>query len=262
MITKVFNFIKQKTKRIFLDRVIGAAIASFTNKRENQLHPFIRETLELIETSIPVTADTLEVPTKNLGNLFTKHGSDKDTRHSYSWVYEKIIGGRIAPKILEIGVGSVNGFAYGGLPPGGSLKAWREAYPKAILVGADIDAEAISELNETGFVVNQLNQSSVENLKANLEYIETFDLIVDDGYHEPQANLRTYLILRDRLADDGVYIIEDIHESLIEFWRVIGKLLPDSLEIMDLRNQRPNCEDNILLVFRKQEPKFTTGANF
>jgi SAM-dependent methyltransferase len=250
LINKLRWLILGPTENLIFSRIKGLAIKDFLGKRENQIHPEINETLRLIKTNVKVHVYTGKNQETDLGLLFTKHGSDKDTVHSYSWVYEQLLGVKDTPKILEIGIGSHNGFAYGGLPPGGSLKAWREAYPNAYLVGSDIDSQAISELDEIGFVVDQLNQDSLENLSSELEKLEKFDLIVDDGFHEPHANLRTYLTLYRFLKSDGFYVIEDVHESSIEFWRVIGEIIPGQLEIFDLRGQRPEIDCNILLVFR------------
>jgi len=238
-------------KKSLFRTAVKSAIRDYVGSRENQIHPFILESLTLVQTKVKVSIHSEENHKNQLGSLFTKYGSDKDTRHSYSWVYSQLLNNLEAPKILEIGVGSRNSFAYGGLPPGGSLKAWREGFPKAYLIGADIDPQAILEIDEPGFVVDQLDQGSLENLALELNKHGKFDLIVDDGFHEPHANLRTYLSLRKCLEDGGFYVIEDVHESLIDFWRVIGELLPDSLEILDLRKQRLGIEDNVLLVFKK-----------
>lgn len=236
-------------KNFLINLIIKFSKLDDPNKRENQIHPAIRETLKLIDSKVKVNVYSDSNKDDVLGALFSKYGSDKHTRHSYSWVYTELLSGLISPRILEIGVGSRNGYAYGGLPPGGSLKAWREAYPSAYLAGADIDEESILEIEEPGFVVDQLNQESLANFASQLEKMDKFNLIIDDGFHEPQANLRTYLTLFNFVEDGGFYVVEDIHESFVDFWRVIGALIPGELTIYDLRNQRTNCNDNILLVF-------------
>jgi hypothetical protein len=259
-IRKVIKRAKTRTQIMLarcLNTLLGPlkawVISKYLSRRENQIHPEINETLRLIKTNVKVSIYAGKNHETNLGLLFTKHGSDKDTVHSYSWVYEQLLGVNDTPKILEIGIGSHNGFAYGGFPPGGSLKAWREAYPNAYLVGSDIDSQAISELDEIGFVVDQLSQDSLNNLATELEKLEKFDLIVDDGFHEPHANLRTFLSLNRFIKSGGFYVIEDVHESSIDFWRVIGELIPGQLEIYDLRGQRPEIDCNILLVFQGNE---------
>lgn len=252
VIKKLRRLILGPTENLILNRIKDLAIKDFLGKRENQIHTYIDQSFKLIETNTVVKKDFGPSSETALGNLFTKHGSDKDSRHSYSWIYSELLGKMDSPRILEIGIGTNNSFAYGGLPPGGSLKAWREAYPKAHLVGADIDPQAIAELDELGYVVDQLSYDSLQNLVSDLNKSEKFDLIIDDGFHEPHANIMTYLHLYECLKDGGVYVIEDVHESLIDFWRIIGIHLPGSLEILDLRIQRPSCEDNTLLLFCKE----------
>jgi hypothetical protein len=252
MVVLVILYLRNRVaglKHLIINLIIKFTELDDLNKRENQIHPAIRETLKLVDSTVKVNSYSDNNHQDELGTLFSKYGSDKHTRHSYSWVYRKLLTGLTSPRILEIGVGSRNGYAYGGLPPGGSLKAWRAAYPNAFLVGADIDAQSILELDELGFVVDQLDQDSLTKFELELNKIEKFNLIIDDGFHEPHANLKTYLSLFQFVETGGFYVIEDIHESFIDFWRIIGELIPGELTIYDLRNQRPACEDNILLVF-------------
>jgi hypothetical protein len=41
----------------------------------------------------------------------------------------------------------------------------------------------------------------------------TFDIIIDDGLHHPDAQRRTFAVLRPYLTARGVYVIEDFHGS-------------------------------------------------
>jgi hypothetical protein len=226
-------------------------VSDVLNFRHNRIHPFVEEALSLVPTEVEVLTDLVEVASHKLSGKFRKYASDKEDRHSYGWVYADLIGSKTSPKILEIGLGSLNGFPYGGLAPGGSIKAWRDAYPDATIVGADIDKEAVEAIDEIGIVVDQTSTDSLLSLKSRINKFEGFDLIVDDGFHDPHANIRTYLALHESLSNGGFFVIEDVHFTLLNFWRVVGSCLPGKLKIYDLRNQRPNCEDNILVVFCK-----------
>jgi hypothetical protein len=228
---------------------LNSRITYALNVRDHRIHPFVEEALSLVPTKVKVFTDLVEVENNRLSGKFRKYGSDKEDRHSYSWVYADLIGSNSSPKILEIGLGSLNGFPYGGLTPGGSIKAWRDGYPEATIVGADIDKEAVEAIDEFGIIVDQTSDYSLGALRSKLDTFNGFDLIVDDGFHDPHANIRTYLMLHECVVSGGFFVIEDVHFSLLNFWRVIGACLPGTLKIYDLRNQRPNCEDNILLVF-------------
>ena len=219
--------------------------------RSNRLHPFAQEALALVARSVdepePLEITSFDTQGK-LGDYFTLHGSDKASRHSYASAYSRLIGDRVDPRILEIGIGSLNGHPYGGLPPAASLRAWQDAYPGALVVGADIDSEAVASWSGRGHVVDQTSGESLGHLRAVLADAAPFDLIVDDGFHDPHANVRTLLALLPLLADTGHYVIEDVHETLIDFWIVLGKAIELDLRVLDLRFERAGSDDNVLVV--------------
>jgi SAM-dependent methyltransferase len=221
--------------------------------RSKRMHPFVIEALSLVS---PVLQSQFQIPSKVNpdSTFFTEFGSDKDTRHSYGEIYFEILDQKINPKILEIGVGSVNDFPYAGLAAGGALQALRKKYPVAEIVGLDIDPQSIEKIKELGFYGICVDQTSSESLTAVRQLLSshgTFDLIIDDGFHDPHANVRTLKVLFDLLNSHGTYVIEDVHESLIDFWKVISAHLPGKMEILDMRDKRPGVDDNILILFRK-----------
>ena len=219
--------------------------------RDTRIHRFVAEALSLAAPLTPsrVTKENLKITGSLLGK-FTEFGSDKEVRHNYAEAYIEILTGVESPHILEIGLGSLNGFPYGGLPPGGSIKAWRDAYPTSVIVGADIDPESVSAISEVGFIVDQTSDDSLDAFTESIRQYSPFDIVVDDGFHDPHANFRTLLKVFPLVAKSGAYVIEDVHETLIDFWRVIAATLNADLELRDLRNDRPTVEDNILLIFR------------
>ena len=224
--------------------------------RYKRLHPYVSEALGLLVqdniTTEKYASDNLDSPTRE--SFFTEFGSDKDTRHSYGKIYFEILANKTVPKILEIGVGSENDYPYAGLPPGGGLKAFRKKFKESIIVGADIDPIAIETIQKDGFIgyeVDQTSDKSLQRVKESLRKHGPFDLIIDDGFHDPQANIRTMLIFSELLDMKGTYVVEDVHESLIDFWSVIARTLPGKVEILDLRNQRPETDDNILILMTK-----------
>ena len=222
------------------------------HSRDTRLHPYVSEALEIASKNINVAFSEKSSYADNvLKGLFTKHGSDKESRHSYSLTYSELLKGQQNPHILEIGLGSLNGFPYGGLPPGGSIKAWREAYPTSLIVGADIDEEAVASISEIGFVVDQTSDQSLDKFVANINEYAPFDLVVDDGFHDPHANLRTLLKVFPLISDSGAYVIEDIHNSMVDLWQLLSLTIEAELEIRDLSSEREETDDNILLIFRK-----------
>ena len=222
------------------------------DQRDKRIHPFIIEALELIAPDKNLLIPEFLVEKKP--SVFTEFGSDKDTRHSYGALYLELIRGFSNPRILEVGVGSVNEFPYAGLPPGGALKAFRKEFPNALIIGIDIDPDSIENIKAQGFigfVVDQTSDESLNNAKKILTEDGPFDLIIDDGFHDPHANIRTLKKLFDLLSDHGTYVIEDVHEILIPFWNAIATHLPGNLRILDLRRMRPETEDNVLILITK-----------
>jgi hypothetical protein len=229
------------------------------NNREKRLHPYISEGLDLIAANKPELGQLVETrkfqngqSSQILASIFDRNGSDKSTRHSYESVYSGILSNFDNPKIMEIGLGSINAFPYAGLNPGGSIKSWRDFKPKAIIIGADIDNDAVLAIQEIGIQVDQTNSESLNNFKIESKrHSPTFDLIIDNGFHDPHANIRTFLSLFELLSEEGYYVIEDVHSSLMNFWLICSAHLPGQMKIFDLRSQRPGVEDNILIIFRK-----------
>jgi hypothetical protein len=237
--------------------VLTSQLNHSRHSRETRIHPYVSEALAIASKNSRTTSTyKSQATTNDLEGTFSKYGSDKESRHSYALTYSEILQGSHNPHILEVGLGSLNGFPYGGLPPGGSIKAWREAYPTSLIVGADIDEEAVASISEIGMVVDQTSDESLEAFVEKIQEYAPFDLIIDDGFHDPHANLRTLLKVFPLISDTGAYVIEDIHNSLVDFWKVIGSTHDSHLEIRDLSAERPDTDDNILLIFRKKRMAF------
>ena len=223
--------------------------------REFQIHDYIKQALNIIvDTSKIYSGESLKerfIDSNKLNELFIKHKSDKASRHSYGNFYEKLLEGNETPKILEIGIGSVNKNDYANGIAAGSLKAWREFFPNGQIIGADIDRESVKEAGYPSFYVDQINEVSILELKKELQAFGGLDLIIDDGFHEIHANLMPLILLMDCLKPGGFYVIEDVHESLINLWILIGSYLDLEIEILDLREFREGVTDNIMVVFKR-----------
>jgi hypothetical protein len=222
-------------------------------QRHKRIHQYVAEALELVSPELNV-AYQIPQATNPDDSLFTEFGSDKDTRHSYGKIYFDLLNGKESPRVLEIGVGSVNDFPYSGLAAGGGIQAFRKKFPNSEIIGLDIDPESIQIIKSLGFdgyLVDQTSNGSLSEVKSALSRAGKFDLIIDDGFHDPHANVRTLKAFFDLVTDDGTYVVEDVHETLIDFWKVISVHLPGKMELLDMRNLRPGVDDNIMILFRK-----------
>lgn len=161
---------------------------------------------------------------KQLGGLFNAHGSDKAQGHDYHRIYAPLLGPiRNDPlNILEIGLGTNNIDVQSNMGkdgrPGASLRAFRDWLPNARIYGADIDERILfSEERIMTYHVDQTNRLSLRGLAARFEP-HSFDLIIDDGLHTPEANINTVNFALGLLKDNGVLVVEDIGEEFFEFW--------------------------------------------
>ena len=88
-----------------------------------------------------------------------------------------------------------------------------------------------------------------------------FHIIIDDGDHKPESQLKTFNNFVDKLHPNGVYIIEDIwdwdkHNKSckcdITGLQFIQQNIPE-LEIINMNDRRGIYEDNILGVYCKNK---------
>ena len=107
--------------------------------------------------------------------------------------------------------------------PLASLRAWRDYLPEANIYGADIDKEIlINENRIKTFYVDQTNPDTIKKMFKEIG-VEKFDVILEDGLHEFNANICCFENSIDYLSDEGVYIIEDIYykdeEKFIKYFK-------------------------------------------
>ena len=198
-----------------------------------------------------------------LCEIMRKSGSDKSTWHNYTKIYDFLFSGMIENKIsiFELGLGTNNtdikSSMKGTGSPGGSLRAWREYFIDAKIFGADIDRNILFE--EEGiktFYCDQTDAKSIEEMWSE-EYLkeESFDIIIDDGLHEYEANLIFLESSIHKLKSGGIYVIEDMLQSTAfcfrkEMPRLEREYKGIEFQIMEIPYER-NSIDNTLLIARK-----------
>jgi hypothetical protein len=193
----------------------------------------------------------------------TKHGSDKGSYHNYTTIYydyfNDISNNNL--NVFELGLGT----NYTDIPssmgpngkPGASLYGWKEFFPNSNIYGADIDKRILfsSDRIKT-YYCDQTNTQSINNLWNNSDLINLeFDIILDDGLHEFNANLTFFENSFFKLKKGGKYIIEDLFVETIEKFENIKEQLIikhniSSFEVLNLvRDHYPI--DNSLLIISK-----------
>lgn len=158
----------------------------------------------------------------DLAKLITLYGSDKNLSH-YTPCYEAAFS-EIRPYVrtlLEVGVGTLQpeipSSAVGFLDnspyytPGGSLRAWRDYFPNAHILGVDVaeDCRFTEERIETMI----FSSTDAYQCAAHLQN-RSFDIIIDDGLHMAYAQLVTLRNLFHAVNDGGFYVVEDMGGGL------------------------------------------------
>jgi len=154
----------------------------------------------------------------DLNQIIEKHGSDK-FKSGYSHLYKDIFQPYKDACInyLEIGLGTLDpslpsSFCgiqshYDHYQPAGILRVWKEYFSNAKIYGLDIAEDCmISEDRITTFLGDSTDQSFSHSAFQNL----SFDIILDDGLHTSDAQLKTFNNFFSKVNNNGLYIIEDI----------------------------------------------------
>jgi spermidine synthase len=115
------------------------------------------------------------------------------------------------------------------------------------IVGVDIQFEQLAHA-----ALKQHSRATL--LKGNstqMEFVNTlgkYDIIIDDGSHEVDDQIKTFNNLSDRLNDGGIYIIEDINGAAID---KIKSAIPSG-QVLDLRTNKGRWDD-VMLIYRKDD---------
>lgn len=184
--------------------------------------------------------------------------TDKNNPHSYFSTYDKYFEPYLNKDInvLEIGVLF-----------GESLKLWSHRFtPDSMIIGVDLFTRPdcsfeqvqknirgysniiLEKVNsfEDGVSQKQIRDIFFSKLRENNI---KFSVIIDDGCHQPRGQIKTFFNFEPFLADDGVYIIEDIETKKL---KVLKRFIPN-LEIPKLPNTVGNkiMIDNNLGIYKR-----------
>ena len=158
-----------------------------------------------------------------LCDLMTKYYTDKcPNDHNYSYYYYHMFAGRelTVLNVFEMGIGhsntsfTCNMSHINNYQIGSSLKAWREFFPNATIYGADINDDAIMDAKSDRILTFKINQLNADDLQQAFRFLPQFDLIVDDGYHDYNANVCMFENSVKNLKEGtGIYVIEDVRSQ-------------------------------------------------
>jgi hypothetical protein len=203
----------------------------------------------------------------DLCDIMDKYKSDKASKpdwvdyggHNYTRFYSQIFDEFRNKDIdlFELGIGTNNpsipcNMGESGIP-GASLRGWKEYFQNANIHGADIDNNILfqEERIQTLFC----DQTDPQEIKYMWDkFGKKMDIIIDDGYHNFNANLTFLNNSLSNLNLGGYYIVEDITEIDLYKW---------TREITGLEKKYPGYEfslvklkwthaDNNLLVIKNK----------
>lgn len=163
-------------------------------------------------------------------------------------------------RLFELGLGTNNTDIPSNMGsngrPGASLYGWAEFFPNAKIFGADIDSSILFNIeNIRTFFCDQTSSSSIQTLWSHGDLNENFDIIIDDGLHEFDANVCFFENSIYKLNVNGIFIIEDIHvnsihsyiDKITEWENKYNGLLFTLVKIPSSKN---HLDNNLLVVHR------------
>jgi len=156
-----------------------------------------------IRTKYNFEGDLARIYAENKGYLVHKW-------HHYIPLYERYFGAWRGKKLrfLEIGVSK-----------GGSLQMWRKYFgDEAIIYGIDIDP-GCAKLNGIAGQVRIGSQADTAFLASVVEEMGGVDIVLDDGSHQMEHIPATLKALFPKVAEGGLYMIEDLHSA---YWETFG----------------------------------------
>lgn len=207
---------------------------------------------------------------RELARLCHKFGTDKGeaaqtfgehtlkrTVHNYSEFYDFLFSNcrQTIGRVFECGIGTNNEFLASSMGkrgvPGASLRVWREYFPNAQIVGADIDENCIfEEPRISTYQVDQTNPESIKNMWADIGG-GAFDLIIDDGLHTFVGGKVLFENSIACLAENGHYIIEDVNPWDIREFEKYFHNSPHLVYFVHLLRKGNSLGDNSLIVIQK-----------
>ena len=147
---------------------------------------------------------------KLLQELGLKYGTDKAS-HMYRGISYLDIYDRHFYEIRD----NVKTFVEIGVLNGKSLLMWKEYFPNATIVGIDINPDCKSYESERIkiYVGDQNDDNFLSHISNELGGI---DILLDDGSHITNHQIKTFNYLYPIIQDQGFYVIEDLRNSYEE----------------------------------------------
>lgn len=146
-----------------------------------------------------------------LQSLGMKYGTDKSL-HSHNGITYLDIYNRHFEHSRFV----VKNFVEIGILNGASLRMWKEYFPNATIHGIDIDPSK-KVYEEDRIKVHIGSQADESFLKSLSSFFDKIDILVDDGSHITEHQIKTFNVLYPMITNNGYYAIEDLRNSYEEY---------------------------------------------
>jgi hypothetical protein len=138
-----------------------------------------------------------------LVDIGVRTGTDKALFHNFCEIYDNVLQNYRDDEIRFLEIGIQNGY---------SIRMWKEYFSKSEIVGGDIDDKSFLDDDRIKtYIVNQENPNELLSIPG------LFDIIIDDGGHTMLQQQITLSTMFNRLKSGGIFIIEDLHTSVLSF---------------------------------------------
>lgn len=181
------------------------------------------------------------------------NGTDKESNHHYGDAYDRILTIPDATSDLSDTVklrypysirNDIKLVMEIGVADGACLRAWREVFPNALIVGMDIHHSDGAHGDRIEFRIGDAtSKEDCDRTAAG----RLFDLIIDDATHHQKDLLRTLLYMWPYVKPGGLYVIEEFEH--VTSLRSNIKELWSNVEIIGTCG--PYVQDEPLVVLRK-----------
>ncbi|HVY76472.1 MAG TPA: class I SAM-dependent methyltransferase [Puia sp.] len=105
-----------------------------------------------------------------------------------------------------------------GIMHGGSIQMWQDYFKgNATIYAVDINPECKKFESESVkvFIGSQEDKNFLQDLKTKIPDI---DILLDDGGHTMKQQRTTFEMMFDKVKDDGLYVVEDLHTSYFKYF--------------------------------------------
>ena len=140
--------------------------------------------------------------------LFDAHLAHDSLKSRDKWAYKWHFLKSVYPSFFDKFKDKQFNFLEIGVDKGGSLRAWKDYFPQARIVGIDINPECTFEEDRIHVAIG--DQNDIDFLHKVNEEFGPFSIIIDDGGHIGSCQVNSFKCLFPELLPAGIYAVEDL----------------------------------------------------